>query len=221
MMKRSISILTLAVTLVFAVACNGVRRSPGSVYMPDMMNSRAVETYSSLDELQAAGIFYNARPVEGTFKRGDYFVYPYANDSLGYVQSATVANPWPTLDTLQFDDARRKYNINCGICHGQKLDGNGPLYNGGAGPYTAAPKNFMNPDMVKMAPGTMYHSVTYGKNKMGSYASQLSAKERWMIISYIKKKQAEAAAPADAAPATTATTAPAKDTVKTTAGKKP
>jgi mono/diheme cytochrome c family protein len=41
-----------------------------------------------------------------------------------------------------------------------------------------------------MAEGTMYHSVTYGKNSMGSYASQLSTEQRWMVIHYIKEKQA-------------------------------
>jgi hypothetical protein len=31
--------------------------------------------------------------------------------------------------------------------------------------------------------------VTYGFNTMGSYASQLSTKQRWMVIAYIKKQQ--------------------------------
>ena len=40
--------------------------------------------------------------------------------------------------------------------------------------------------------GQMYYSVTYGKNKMGSYASQLNTEQRWMVIAYIKSKQAGA-----------------------------
>jgi hypothetical protein len=36
----------------------------------------------------------------------------------------------------------------------------------------------------------MFYSVTYGKNKMGSYASQLNTRQRWMVIAYIKSKQA-------------------------------
>jgi mono/diheme cytochrome c family protein len=51
-----------------------------------------------------------------------------------------------------------------------------------------------------MTEGMMFHSLTYGKNAMGSYASQLSTKQRWMVISYVKSKQAKttkAAAPAD------------------------
>lgn len=51
----------------------------------------------------------------------------------------------------------------------------------------------------------MFYSVAYGKNLMGSYASQLSRKQRWMVIKYIKLKQQEAKAAA--APAATTATA--------------
>jgi hypothetical protein len=60
-----------------------------------------------------------------------------------------------------------------------------------------------------MPAGQMFYSVAYGKNLMGSYASQLSRKQRWKIIAYIKAKQQEGkkAAPAAAPVATTATVA--------------
>ena len=32
----------------------------------------------------------------------------------------------------------------------------------------------------------MYHTLTYGKGLMGSHASQLSQKDRWLVIEYIK-----------------------------------
>ena len=35
----------------------------------------------------------------------------------------------------------------------------------------------------------MFHSVTYGKNNMGSYSSQLTRKQRWMVIQYVKSRQ--------------------------------
>jgi hypothetical protein len=47
----------------------------------------------------------------------------------------------------------------------------------------------------------MFYSVAYGKNLMGSYASQLSRKQRWMVIRYIKTKQMKAKATPAAAPA--------------------
>jgi hypothetical protein len=50
-----------------------------------------------------------------------------------------------------------------------------------------------------MTEGTMYYSITYGRNLMGSYASQLSPKQRWEIIYYIKAKQGKVAPSAAAA----------------------
>ncbi|MBU6306461.1 MAG: c-type cytochrome [Bacteroidetes bacterium] len=193
---------TLALALVFA-GCGGVRRDEGRVYMPDMAYSRAYETYASTAALQEAGVHYNARPVEGTVARGALAAYPFANDSVGYARSAEVKSP---LDASAIDmtEAERIYLINCGICHGTKLDGNGPLWKGGDGPYTAAPRNLISdPLTMNMAEGTMFHSITYGKNLMGGYGSQLSSKQRWEIVAYIKQKQKEAGG------ATTATAAPA------------
>jgi hypothetical protein len=40
-----------------------------------------------------------------------------------------------------------------------------------------------------MPEGQMFYSLTFGKNLMGSYASQLTAKQRWEVIHYIKVKQ--------------------------------
>ena len=39
---------------------------------------------------------------------------------------------------------------------------------------------------VKLPEGTMFHVTTYGKGNMGSYASQLDRKQRWMVVQYIK-----------------------------------
>jgi len=196
-MRNKILTAGLVTGLIAMAACNGVRRDPGRAYMPDMAYSVAVETYSELDsnhftkKASEAGekIFYNAMPVAGTVARGDMPAYPYKNDSLGYALSAGVPNPLPGLSAVEMKEAERLYLVNCGICHGSKLDGNGPLYNDGNGPYTSMPKNLMGDDMKAMAEGTMFHSVTYGKNAMGSYASQLTTKQRWMVIDYIKNKQ--------------------------------
>jgi mono/diheme cytochrome c family protein len=194
---KKIGILTGVVALVIMASCNKVRRSPGRAYMPDMAYSRAVETYSSTEGLKQKGIHYTALPVAGTIARGDMlFQYPYKNDSVGYIASASVTNPLPKLDAKQYLEAARLYLVNCGICHGEKLDGNGPLWKDGNGPYPAAPKNFMDQAMKDMKEGTMFHSVTYGQGQMGSYASQLSTEQRWMVIHYIKEKQGMSGGPA-------------------------
>ena len=205
---RKILFVAGCASLVMAFgSCNNVRREPGRAYMPDMYYSRAYETYASTEALTQAGVNYNAKPVEGTIARGAMAAYPFKNDSIGYVRSSEVKNPLDVA-TIDMKEAERLYLVNCGICHGAKLDGNGPLWNGGNGAFPAAPRNFMtDPVVLNMSEGTMFHSVTYGKNTMGSYASQLNTKQRWEVIAYIKSKQA-AVKPATA-PAAAATTAPA------------
>ncbi len=184
-------IITGGIITVFAVlSCNRVRRDAGRAYMPDMVYSVAYETYAPADErLAKYGAQYNHQPVAGTVARGDMLPYPLKNDTTGYAQSTSVKNPLPALNAKDYLEASRLYLVNCGICHGSKLDGNGPLYNGGNGPFSAAPKNLMEKEMKDLPDGKMFHSITYGKGQMGSYASQLNTKQRWMIIHYVREKQ--------------------------------
>lgn len=210
-MKRTsiITIFSVVAVMVSLIACSDVKRKPNKTYMPDMAYSRAYETYSvtqeQVDELARQGIHYSNMPVAGTIARGEELPYHLKNDTNDYKLAAAVKNPLPTLTADELNEARRLFNINCAICHGDKLDGNGPLYKGGSGPYAAAPAQLVgNPKYMNMAEGTMFHSVTYGKNMMGSYASQLSRKQRWMIIHYIKSKQADAGGGATTAAADSA-----------------
>lgn len=182
--KILISLVVLFVLITLVQSC-GSKRDPGKIYMPDMAYSRAYETYAPND-LAKRDINYVPYPVEGTIRRGDLFPYPLANDSNGYKMSATIKNPLPPLDTVQMKEAGRLYNINCAICHGAKIDGQGPLATGGKVPAIA---NLTLALYVAMPEGTMFHSITYGKNNMGSYASQLSREQRWMVVQYVKALQ--------------------------------
>lgn len=204
---KKLSIISLVVVAVGSViSCSDVKRNPGRVYMPDMAYSRAYETYASHQNLADSGINYNNMPVAGTIKRGELLPFPIAKDksgdSVNYIASKQVANPLPALDSNQLKEAERIYLINCGICHGAALDGNGPLYKGGDGPFAAKPATLVGDAKYEAMPdGQMFYSVTYGKNMMGSYASQLSTTQRWMIIHYIKSKQAAGKKPATEATA--------------------
>jgi Cytochrome C oxidase, cbb3-type, subunit III len=197
-------------TVVLASCGDDVQRNPGRVYMPDMAYSVAYETYSVTPEKREAllkkGIHYSNIPVKGTMKRGALFPFDILQDAAGdtanYVASRAVKSPLTSLDSATMVEANRLYLVNCGICHGTKLDGNGPLYRGGDGPFAAKPATLVGDKKYEAMPeGQMYYSVTYGKNKMGSYASQLDTRQRWMVIAYIKSKQAGAqpvvAAPTD------------------------
>jgi len=178
-MKKLAIISVFSISALGVVSCGG-NSKPGLDYMPDMKNSRAYETYADHANLSDKGVFYNNRPVAGTVSRGEELPYHLTNDSTGYAQSAGVADPLPKLNDTEMQEAERLYLINCAICHGTALDGNGPLYKGGNGPFAAKPANLAgDPKIVALQEGTLYHVMTYGKNLMGSYASQLNRKQRW------------------------------------------
>ena len=193
----TILILVLATTFVF-ISCDN-KRQPGKIYMPDMAYSRAYETYAERDsnafttnpfEKGGSKIYYDNNPANGTIKRGEEFPYTLLDDSSGYKMSAMVKNPIDSMTETEMKETSRLFNINCAICHGEKAMGNGPISTSGK---IGGIANLTLDMYVKMADGTMFHSLTYGKNNMGSYASQLDRKQRWMIVKYIRTLQPKAA----------------------------
>ena len=196
--KIVVSVQTLSIII---SSCADAKRKPGSIYMPDMTYSRALETYESLDstvfttdpQKRGREIFYNAKPVAGAMAIGELADYTLPDDSAGYAMSASVKNPLTSLTRKDSLEAARLYNINCGICHGAEGKANGPLSTSGK---IGAVANLTLDIYVSMADGTMYHSIVYGKNNMGSYASQLSRKQRWQMVQYIRTLQPKATATA-------------------------
>jgi mono/diheme cytochrome c family protein len=193
-MKRTSNILIVAAlaTGAFLAACNKGEhnRKPGRIYMPDMYESRAYEFYSA----RLSGL----KPVEGTVKRGE--LLPYHLKETDTAQANLVKNPL-TITPADLKEGERLFNIYCGICHGTALDGNGPLYKGGEGPFSAAPANLIAGAKAGYTEGRLFHVMTYGYNMMGSYASQLDREQRWKVAAYIKSKQPGGAAIAAAVPA--------------------
>jgi mono/diheme cytochrome c family protein len=199
------------------IGCGGAEgNDTGSAYMPDMYYSRAYEAYGYNNkaedhDLAARGARFNGTPVAGSIARGDAFSFPMPPGDSGYARAASyqVAPEQKMMTPQQMKEGERLYLINCGICHGANLDGNGPLYNGGNGPYPVAPRNLKDDYTKNLSDGQIYHVITYGKGQMGSYAGQLHPQQRWWVINYIRGKQgpADSAAAKTAAPAGTATAA--------------
>lgn len=167
-------------------ACNGdgVRRNPGKTYAPDMTYSVAYDAYSSNPNFADGQT--SRLPVEGTIARG-HELPDHLNVNDTTAQKAFTTN-------LRFNEAEvkeggRLFNIYCAICHGTNMDGNGPLY--ASGKFAAMPANLKDAKYLHMPVGQMYAAIKFGKNAMGSYASQLDIRQRWQVIAYIKKVQSE------------------------------
>lgn len=203
-MKRTTYLTAILITaIIVTVSSCDSKREPGKIYMPDMAYSRAYETYaqrdSSIFTMNPAElgdkIFYNNIPVKGTIKRGELFPFTVTpNNNNGLIDSnalinltSQIKNPLQPLSKIDSTEAGRLFNINCAICHGPKAENNGPL----------APKIGGVKSIVAASPGysdgRIFYVMTYGQNNMGSYASQLDRKQRWMIVQYIRTLEPKAA----------------------------
>jgi mono/diheme cytochrome c family protein len=206
-MKKLLFITACYSIAIGITGCGGAHGDdPGHAYMPDMYYSRAYEAYGYNNNpedhnLKSRGAFYNAMPVPGTIARGESFPFEIPAGDSGYKMAATYTSPMQNivLTPAQTTEAERIYLINCAICHGPALDGNGPLWKGGEGPFPAAPRNLKDDYTKKLGDGQIYHVITYGKGLMGSYASQVKPEQRWWIIKYIRSKQGPATPAADSA----------------------
>lgn len=192
-------------------ACNtgNKRRDPGRVYAPDMFYSRAYDAYTynpNFADSQTSRL-----PVNGTIARDhqlpDHLV---EGDTNAYKTFTTTMR----FNEDELAEGKRLFMIYCAICHGPELDGNGPLYK--SGKFAAMPANFKDAKYLHMPVGQMYAAVKFGKNMMGSYASQVDIKQRWMILAFIKKTQSENGGDAFTLGTTTGTNATAANTATDT-----
>ena len=205
----------LTLVLVFA-SCGRSPQDPGKIYMPDMTYSQAYETYSVHPEMGKDSV--SARvPVKGTIPVGVlpedsldkdmashasymYRTYYPESDTGSYARAGReLKNPLANnAETLEL--GKKVFNINCTPCHGETGAGDGSIVASGAYPPVPAYKT----RLPTITEGNMFHSITYGKNLMGSYASQVTPKERWAVILYIQKLAGTGPFAKTAAPAATA-----------------
>lgn len=188
-MKKLHLLIITTIVIASLAACNsgGKRRNPGKAYAMDMTYANATDYYSQYDPSDST--FGPSRlPVPGTIAQGHQLPdHLTEGDTNAYKSFNTNLK----FTAAELKEGGRLYNIYCGICHGEAMDGNGPLYADGSGKFAAKPANLKDPNYIKMSVGQMYAAIKYGKNMMGSYASQLDIKQRWMVIAHIKQLQAE------------------------------
>jgi mono/diheme cytochrome c family protein len=162
------------------VACQDDRK-PNYQYMPNMYEPVGYETYDEVDFLpsnQEAMI-----PPANTINRG-WLPYGYENTPEGKELARLNESP---LDSTMVEEnlavGGQLYTIYCAICHGDKGDGQGWLVKQekilGVPSYDDAARN--------ITVGTTYHTLQYGLNSMGSYASQMDTKEMWQVSEYVMK----------------------------------
>ncbi len=179
--------------------------SPGVEFMPDMYRSPSLEYYQ-VHTVDGDTINNAMLPVKGSVARG-FIPYAYANTPEGYEQAGlNLHNPLSASDKEQWEkDGEVLYGKFCVHCHGATGAGDGKVGAKLPGP----PPAYSGP-LKNLPEGKIFHSITYGKNSMGSHAGQLTQEERWKLVYFVQKLQGPKTAGTDstkvaAAPAATVT----------------
>jgi hypothetical protein len=123
-------------------------------------------------------------PVEGTVARGELH-----GDT--YFYTGKIGNtpgdymPFPVTREV-LDRGRERYNIFCAPCHSRVGDGNGFVPSRG---FARKPPSFHIPRLQKAPVGYFYDVITEGFGIMPDYSSQIPARDRWDIVSYVRALQ--------------------------------
>lgn len=187
-----LNIAVLSGLILILTSCKQDPLSPGFEYMPDMYRGISYETYSK-NELFADSLSAR-KPVKGTIPRFNketvpfHEVYAFANTPEDYEKAgASIKNPYTSSEGM-LTDGKKIYENFCIQCHGAKGDGNGILVE--REKFAGVP-SYYGAQLMELPEGKMYHSIYYGKNMMGSHASQINYYERWAVIEYVKKLRNE------------------------------
>jgi len=117
-------------------------------------------------------------PVEGTVARG-FMPYTFGKFEKEEAGKALV-NPY-AADSTNLELGKRKFLTYCSSCHGDNGLGKSRL----KGLYPPGPDLTM--DLYKgYNDGILYHIITKGGAIMPAHESQITRKERWAIVNYIR-----------------------------------
>ncbi len=149
--------------------------------------------------LQASAFFADhrgSRPVvDGTVARGHLRI-----DEARYTGKIAGENidqfPIP-IAKADIERGQNRFNIYCTPCHGKLGDGNGLVVMRGY----RQPPSYYDDKLMKAPVGHFFDVVTNGFGAMPSYASRVTADDRWRVIAYIRALQLSESAKVNDVPA--------------------
>ncbi|MEH6407885.1 MAG: cytochrome c [Leeuwenhoekiella sp.] len=176
-MKKLVRIIFIVSVFAVIISCQNTNK-PNYQYMPNMYAPVGYETYGNYEVFP--GGMEAMTPADGSISRG-WMPFEYENTPEGYeAAKANLKNPLPYTEE-NLNDGKELYTIYCAICHGDKGNGQGTL----AEREKILGVPAYNDEGRIITEGSVYHVTYYGKNNMGSYATQTTEKELWLINLYV------------------------------------
>jgi hypothetical protein len=137
-----------------------------------------------------------ARPlVAGTVARGHLKEDPVFHTGKAGADFTPVLPMPVTMELLLRGQLR--FETNCSPCHGRTGRGDGMVVQRGF----KKPSSF-HVDRLRQVPvGYLYDVITSGFGAMSDYAAQVTPRDRWAIVAYVRALQLSQRAPLDDVPA--------------------
>jgi mono/diheme cytochrome c family protein len=176
--KNAALVVTGIALVGMLMACGANSRNRAYEYMPDMARDPAYKAYAP-NTVTRDGLTLQA-PVAGTIPRG-YRPFHYGTGEEEAERAGKeLHNPYhATAQTME--EGKALYETYCLVCHGSQGRGDGPISS-----KIPTPPSYVSERVLQFPPGRIFHVITKGTGKMPSYASQLSAEERWKIVTYVR-----------------------------------
>jgi mono/diheme cytochrome c family protein len=199
-MIRFLKYLLLIFTVATLASCNtdfrhiGIHEKPRWEYAPNMYYSVAYEPLSQVTDSVNYPEYFNSNiynphgmtmrePVKGTIVRNPYGVLPIHTNPENIQESTQIANPLQATEQI-LAEGQILYLRFCSPCHGEAGLGDGLV----GEVYGGVP--MFNSDALKnVSSGHIFHVITYGKNRMTSYATQVNQLDRWKIAHFVHTLQ--------------------------------
>jgi mono/diheme cytochrome c family protein len=178
--------IIIAATIIIS-SCKD-KRSPGWEYAPNMYEHIAYDPdqpNSNFKDGKSAQV-----PPAGTIPVG-FIKFDYPNTKDGYEQAGAEYKDTLAATPQNLADGKLLFAHFCSPCHGLSGQGDGLVVQHGFPPPPSYSKGQSSRGgaMKDLTDGKIYHTITYGVNAMGSYASQLEPVERMKVILYVHHLQ--------------------------------
>lgn len=100
---------------------------------------------------------------------------------LSVIPEEFPTNPIPQ-DEVSLQRGKILYTIHCQPCHGEEGHGDGPL----ADFFDRTPQNLTSPQITAEFDGSVYLTIVLSFGQMPSLAENLTPRERWDVVNYVR-----------------------------------
>lgn len=166
---------------VVLAGCGAEGDRPGTMFLPDMVDSGVVHAYDRSPLARNGGALL--LPPAGTIP-AERALFPYGPGPAEAQRAAMeLSNPL-VASPENLARGKQVYDTICTVCHGAKGAGDGPIIG-----------RFPNPPSLLAAharalpDGQIVHIVTRGQGIMPAHAAQVLLEDRWRVVHYLRQLQ--------------------------------